>query len=51
MVPPTPATELCTVNDLAQKLVIALLDHLDNGPVVVCGLSLGTWYADADGSR
>ena len=40
----TPATELCTVTDLAQD-VIALLDHLGIGPVVVCGLSLGGMVA------
>ncbi len=40
----TPATELCTVTDLAQD-IIQLLDHLGTGPVVVCGLSLGGMVA------
>jgi 3-oxoadipate enol-lactonase len=39
-----PATELCTVTDLALD-IMELLDHLGTGPVVVCGLSLGGMVA------
>ena len=39
-----PATELCTVTDLASDMM-GLLDYLDTGPVAVCGLSLGGMVA------
>ena len=39
-----PATGVCTVDDLASD-VSALLDHLDEGPAALCGLSLGGMVA------
>jgi len=36
----TPATELCTIPDLASDIA-DLLDHLGTGPVALCGPSLG----------
>jgi len=39
-----PAEAMCTVGDLAADLA-GLLDHLDVGPAILCGLSLGGMVA------
>ncbi len=39
-----PASRLCTVPDLATDIA-ALLDHLAEGPAILCGLSLGGMVA------